>query len=580
MANTFSLKALIDRIQSNYPWVRSAVLVTLLGLLIFSSQFSQVQYLGLYEDDYDYVAETLTYTPKTFFSILEYILTHWPQGRPLGFGIPKSIVFVFHNLGLGVFSLYLLSFLILTANAGLAFCIFRRLFNNVLSAFLGAALFAFFPALTTRSFLMHNLSLQISLLFLLLAIWLILKGKNVLSYLAAFLILLTYETPFTLLYALPLLTHQGKLNREWVKKTLVHALILTAILAAYMGARSLLQDERMGQLSSSLLELPWIMIQSAFIGAFTSFRSVFFGINTFLNAAEGSSPVFGVSLLVLLLGFSFAGQKGPQPEEAVSGSPSSRPHARRLLRIGIAGILCLGLGYLLPFTHFPPIKLAGRLTSIHLPAGLGFSLVLTSLFTFLYLQYKKPIQKHILTAGAILLIAAFSGYHHVIQRDMVRSFFNQQWFWTHIVQQCPQFEDGTVVIVEKDTLPKTTYIQSFSWADPYILNYLYHFPDTWEQAPTVLTLNPGWEEHLVREDDQWIYPWNAYFSAALQDEKVLWLRYNPALNIFYDLQEPIITPEGEQIQTREIGLPGDCRFETTAVHPILINPDKLDSEPR
>ncbi len=180
-----------DFLHNRSPWARYSVLIFLLGLIIFTSHFSHIQYLGLYEDDYYYVAETLTYDPPTFWHILRYELLSWPQGRPLGFTIPQTIVFLTHQIGLGIFTLYLLSFVILTINASLVFFIFKKLFKQDLAAFLGAGLFALFPALTTRTFLMHDLSLQISLGFMLLSILLYLSGRIIPSYIFAALILLT-----------------------------------------------------------------------------------------------------------------------------------------------------------------------------------------------------------------------------------------------------------------------------------------------------------------------------------------------------------------------------------------------------
>jgi hypothetical protein len=197
----------------------------------------------------------------------------------------------------------------------------------------------------------------------------------------------------------------------------------------------------------------------------------------------------------------------------------------------------------------------------------------------LYSHFKTPTKKRILVAITIVFLSAFSGYQHIIQLDMVKSFFNQGWFWSRITQFCPNLEEDTVIIIEKEALSETKYIYTYSWADPYILDLLYRFPGEWDQPPTVLTVRSGWESDLVFEDGKWVYHWNDYFSSALVDGKIIKIKYDPVINNFVTIDQPILTPDGSQIQTQTPGFEGVCPFETTPVFDILIDPQKMESDP-
>ncbi|MFN8354362.1 MAG: hypothetical protein U0Y10_07950 [Spirosomataceae bacterium] len=87
-----------------------------IALGIFVVYFSYISSLGLYEDDFFFIGNSLH---TSFSALLQYSLhcfQTFPEGRPLGFVLPAWFTFVGEHVG-GLVGIYLIAYGILVINA-------------------------------------------------------------------------------------------------------------------------------------------------------------------------------------------------------------------------------------------------------------------------------------------------------------------------------------------------------------------------------------------------------------------------------------------------------------------------------
>ena len=104
-----------------------------------------------------------------------------------------------------------------------------------------------------------------------------------------------------------------------------------------------------------------------------------------------------------------------------------------------------------------------------------------------------------LLAGYLTLLAGF-GLH--VQTEYVRSWMQQQSFWSALVQQIDDIDVGTVVLVQEDAFPEETkHIDANTWNLPRILPSIYQFPSEWRGAPPrVFRLKKDWETNILTQE--------------------------------------------------------------------------------
>ena len=227
----------------------------LLFVVNWIAHFLYFESLGLYEDDYVYVTYPMGWSTNDLWQAISSNLTHWPQGRPLGFSIPELINFVGYRLG-GLPAIYVAGAIIVTLNAFLFYLILKSIGSESIAA-LGALVFVLFPADTTRSYLMHLTGLQPSLTFFLIATLLYVSGKSKLSYVAIAGALLTYESGFIVFFGVPLLKRPW--NREWGRAFIKHAAVLGAIMVTDFALRGFIGDSRVAMGYRTILVPPKII---------------------------------------------------------------------------------------------------------------------------------------------------------------------------------------------------------------------------------------------------------------------------------------------------------------------------------
>jgi hypothetical protein len=164
----------------------------------------------------------------------------------------------------GLWGPYLIGYAITAVNIGLFYWLIRRVSDRLLALLSGLA-FVLFAADTTQVFLTHSLGLQPSVLMILLAMHSYLSNWRIVSYLLAFVVLFSYELPFTLFVAVPLF--KPVWNKRLLKELFLHILILGLMLVGIFVFRSYLGESRVAGLTlKQLATTPFLhMVQGPLI---------------------------------------------------------------------------------------------------------------------------------------------------------------------------------------------------------------------------------------------------------------------------------------------------------------------------
>jgi len=225
---------------------------------------------------------------------------------------------------------------------------------------------------------------------------------------------------------------------------------------------------------------------------------------------------------------------------------------RDALQVGGAGAVMLVLGYALAFTHYPPVALVGRGTSVHLGATLGMA-VLGSACAWGLLSARRAVAVGVLAAYFALAV----GYYVSVQRDFVRSWQAQRAFWQDVVRCCSDLQDGTVLLYELQASDEsTTFIFTNSWGDALVLGEMLRFPAEWSNPPRLFSLT-DWQSRVEAQSDglRWWVPaasWDEHWEALPQDDVIL-LRRGPDGHL--ERVTGSVTVAGRQLELKAPGQP-------------------------
>jgi len=518
----------------------------LCGLLIFTAQFHRFREFGLYEDDYFFIARAMGVDGSYLVDRARVFLT-LPQGRPFGFFLPDLLSFIGDKLG-GLTAIYVLGFLVVTLNTCLCYRLLR-VRVPIAAAAVGAATFALFPVDTTKILLTHDFQLQPALTFALLSGLAYASRRLVLAYPLAAGALLSYESAFLALFALPLLVFRWDraLWREWAR----HVGVLVGIVALAVVLRVVVGESRASQSVGGVADFLPSLLGSLVLGPLRSLIGMFLQpLRTIVDWRADTVAVavlVGVSLSALL--WRLAGRRRLVIQ-------------REAGQVVGAGVAMLVAGYGLAFTHFPPNALVGRGTSVHLGATLGMS-VMAAGIAWALLAWRPRVGAALL--GVYFALAA--GYYVTIQHDFVRSWQIQRGFWQEVVACCSDLQENTVLVYEFDA-PETTFIFTNSWADPLVLAQTFRFPSTWANPPRLFSLT---EWHGRVEADgfglRWWVPgasWDEHWE-PLPDSNVIVLR-----RVDGQLQRQTGSVEiaGRALRLKDPGPPGN--WPPAPLHRLLL----------
>lgn len=519
-------------INKNFPESKRKIVLRFisLGLVLWVAHYLNFRSFGLYEDDYTFISKPLGWNRLDLINHFFKVFQRWPQGRPIGFSLPQLLAFLGGKTG-SLSTLYIIGFLVHLVNACLFYVLLIKRTKSETIALIGALTFGLFPADTTHIFLMHSFGLHTSLTFLLIAYLLYSSRFKPFSYLSALASLLTYESPYMVFLIAPLFTLSW--NRKLVKEFFRHAAAWFTILAMVTGIRLEMGEGRVsGTVASSQnIFLTFEKIgKSLFIGPKTSlsvFALVPRGAFLSLNFSPEIPLVFTGSILLFTLIFYVNKLMAFKKPVLSLGMTNSNPSPfKDTIELLITSLLMLSLAYGLSFTHFPPTRTYGRLSSVHLAATFGGSLLFACIISLALSLIKSAHYKIVAKFLLILYFALLVTYRYRIQLDFKQAWQNQQEFWTSVVEQMPDLNKKTAIFALYRDLPQTGFIQSNSWADPLILAQIYKFPTRWKLSPRLFVVPSEWETMIQRKgtDLVWETPafiWPPHQEIHLPDSNVV-----------------------------------------------------------
>jgi hypothetical protein len=492
------------------------VLFTLvfLSLTIWVAHFLNFLNFGLYEDDYAVISGVWR-TPD-FLNDMKGAITGWSDGRPLGYLLMGLFSFIGERIG-GLHLIYVMGYLVITSNAFLFYLLLRRVSTETL-AITGALALCLFPADTTHSFLTHSLSLQVSVTFLLTASLLYLSGKRISPYIVIVGSLLTYESPYMVFLAIPLL--RAKWDKVLVKELFRHVAIMAGIVLVAVVIRIIMGEGRVGGMRADISGILAKIASALVIGPAVSMiqffnapiRAVLNWNNVLTVVSSASVPVFAwmVHRSGTVSSENLGIEASVNQKQAAGRQNTARDNGlqMRMWQLYTVSVLMLALAYTLSFTHYPPIASYGRATSVHLSSAVGGSL----LFSCICTQIITISEKFRLRSFAIILISLYMSlilaYRLLIQDDFVRAWQNQRSFWANVLDVAPDMREDTIIFVVNTNLRKTNFILSNSWADPIIPSQLFNFPAQWANPPRLFAVNRIWFKAMIREGNhfKWMVP--------------------------------------------------------------------------
>jgi hypothetical protein len=497
---------LINIIKKIWPFI-------LLAVLIWVVRFWHCAGFGLYEDDYNMVSRGMAMSAEELWKAITTAFQRFEGGKPFHASIVYLLSFVGEKIG-GLFALYWIGYLFITLNIFLFYTFLRRLGLDTF-AFLGAIAYALYSADTTQTFLTLTLGLQPSTTFLLLAMLSYLSGRRLLSYILISGVLLTYEVPYPVFLAIPLL--KKRWDKSLVMEIVKHGLVLGGILGLFILTRYLVGEPRI--MSLGFPEIITVPIKQMIQGPYMSLRSFIHRPYQTLRAMDGELVIV-MTLSFLFFSLVFSRLKLDIRVDVLCLVHSIRSlnrnvvknwiqkrispielstEQRTFLRLGVTGLVMLILAYPFTFT-VSALVVSGRNTRVHAAAILGAS-ILCACVTWLILHVTATYGRRWI--GSLVLAGYFAllvGYGFVVQNEYTLAWQYQQEFWTELLPLIPDIEEGTVVLVDPSGLKDTIQIGANFWNLPRMLDQIYQFPTDWDEPPRVYRLVPDWRKYLVRRE--------------------------------------------------------------------------------
>jgi hypothetical protein len=494
---------------------QAIVSISLFLATIWLSHFYQSRSFGLYEDDYSRIPQAIGMSLSDLFNLLKYLFTEYVgQGRPLHL----ASIFTNAHLGskiAGIWGIYIFGYGIFALAAILFYLLLRRIAP---ASFAGLAtlVFCVYSADTNQAYITSSLGLYPSLVFLLIAMHLFLSNRKLLAYAAAVGVLLMYETPYPMLFAMPFLRH--KWDRKLRRDLILNTFILSILLLSSLGIRYFLGEGRVT--SSNFLELSITSLEHMAVGPVVN-------LGTFLlrpfQAVQGFDIQIG--MIVFFSAFAFLVYlrtlRYEQPDlenllhdirgpiyRRVQNIIGERSHLKIVfgaffdfLPVITLGFMFLVLSYAFTFT-IRAYAITGRDTRVHFAGILGASMIWGSVLHFALFLLQQRDKKQLGSVLISIMLALTVGFGFVVQNDYARSWQLQRTFWNETLDLVPDITEGTVILVDPIGLEDGKHIGANTWNLPMVLEQIFEFPATWEvtQKPRVYRLTPDWKDYILGEE--------------------------------------------------------------------------------
>lgn len=483
----------------NPDWIAFGVL----AVLFWAARYWFSAGFGLYEDDLTIIPSAAS---MSLAEVLQYIgvyITHlYGHARPLS----DSFIYLFSHLGYhlgGLTGIYVIGYLITLLNIFLFYRLIRRVSNPTLALLAGMA-YCLYCADTTQAFLTHSLGVQPSITLLLIAAHQYLSKRKWLAYPLAFLILFSYETPFLVFVAVPLL--QPKWDRKLLKEFVLHALILAVMLGAIYLLRSAVGEGRVSGLSGK--EILTVPLQQVLNGSRVSvtryYRVALQVAQRLIQRQTEFLPV--LVAFVILLAVMWGKVRRDFPDGIIGAFNQIRLRRNnfhipaefvQLGQLLVCGLVMMAAAYPLTFTT-QAYAVRGRESRVHLAAVLGNALLMGVLLYAGFALAKRLRIAFVASLVCSAWLALLVGYGFEIQRDYQQAWQLQKDFWRELIQVAPDAGENTIVLVEPTGLQDSVQIDANTWNVPRVLPQLFDMPQGWENPPRVYRLREKqWQDYLA-----------------------------------------------------------------------------------
>lgn len=464
--------------------------VFIILVVTFAAHFIFFPLFGIYEDDYIYTLPTMNFSWQEFKGSLLDAWLNPVQARPLNHFL-RHIFFFFTvrhgQLGAG----FLLSWLLVSANGIALYALIRRITAYV-AALVGALVFVLFPLDTSRQILMHQTDLLVPIFLLLVCFNLYLSGRYWMAYIVMAISLLDLESLFPVFFAAPILA-AGVTGTGWkrlLKRLVVHGVIMAGLFGLLVIGRLLLGEERARDVASNPIDTVLRVIQLATEGPLLGVLAlVMRPIDGAIHSSPTLLPYLLLTVAAIAWGLSSVATRGETESDPASAGP---PERRPALFLFVAGLVAWSLSYVLwiPNDYFPPIVGIGRLTGEHSEAAIGAGLVSASLAAWILSLSLAP--KRILAVLFSFYCGALVAFGIQIQLGEYVTYWQEtKRFWTELLDQIRDVQDGEVVLVEQSAdarvMPITKGFGEFDEETylPMALPLFVNFPKTWKDEPRV-----------------------------------------------------------------------------------------------
>ncbi len=488
---------------STETYLPTAYVIAGVALLIWVFRYWHCADFGLYEDDYLRIPPAMQFDAADWWRHFKGMFQlRNTQGRPFHEIFLYASGTIAGHWG-GLTLMYIIGYLIVTANAVLFYLLLKRLQLGALPALIGVMAFALFPAdVVSQVYLTLSHGGQPSILFLLLAAHVYLSGRRWLSLPLVIVPLFGYETVFPLAAAIPLL------GRRWDRRLLREFLLYGCALSGLLVASAVLRTS-LGAVvrdTPSLREaLTWPFQQMA-LGPITSLGAFYTVSHNAFRQLDRDwlwllIPLL-LSLLLLLDWIEIPAARLARHYDSVADRKArnriAREYVKQMLRTARTGAILLVLAYPLAFT-VPAIVVHGRATRVHMPAVIGASILfacVASLLVFLARIYRG---RYLAVAVIVVLLVGMAAVALRVQDDYRASWAYQRGLWHDLVRLCPDVTEDTLILVPMSDLRDTGEIRSWGWYTAEMLEDMFKFPRDWKPGPAAYMLYWNWRFRVERQ---------------------------------------------------------------------------------
>lgn len=441
-------------------------------MITMAAFFWRTSDFGLYEDDYAVVG---SFVNKSSSDIAAYVIKCFkdmPAGRPLAFSFPASVTYLGVSLTGDLVFLYVVGAFFCSINAFMLFILLRG-WLSLPAAFIGALVFLLNPADTTKILLTHSLILQPSLFCALLGILFYLRRKKwsyVLAYIFGIVTMLFYESAVLVFIFAPFFVREK--NRPLWKWLLIHIIVIGIAIFLLLLLRTHIGEARVGDIADgSKLQFLFKILSAPLIGAFGSLAAMIYGtlkgVRDIFVIETFPIIFFGVALIYWLYKQVLKNESKSFPEKIsfiVNGKTFSFDLS---FYICFVGFIMIPASYLLSFTHYPPICMTGRLTSVHLAATIAWGVFIAGGVEFLLARIKRRNLR--MCAFAFLgIIFIFWSLHAIyLQKGYAAVWKGQKKFWNDVQLLAPDIDENTVLIFDNKIMEGANAVTyGAQWALP------------------------------------------------------------------------------------------------------------------